>query len=75
MDVPIDLEDDWDMVIYFDGSRCEKSGHAGVVFITTQGVPIPYSFKLNFPCINNNAKYEALILAIKIAMKLKLKKR
>lgn len=62
------------MVIYFDGSRCEQSGGAGIVFITPQGVPIPYYFKLNFSCTNNNVEYEALILAIKIAIKLKLKK-
>lgn len=36
------------MVVYFDGSRCEQSEVASVVFVTTQGIPIPYSFKLNF---------------------------
>ena len=62
------------MVIYFDGSRCEQSEGVDVIFVTPQGVPIPYSFKLNFPCTNNNAKYEALILAIKTAIKLNLRK-
>lgn len=62
------------MVIYFDGYQCKQSGGAGAVFITPQRVPIPYSFKLIFPYTNNNAKYEDLILAIKIAIKLKMKK-
>ena len=68
MEIPIEFEEDWDMVIYFDGSRCEQSGGASVVFITPQGVPIPYSFKLNFPCTNNNVEYEALITMIKISI-------
>lgn len=74
LEVSIDPKEDWDMVIYFYGSRCDKSGGVGVVFIIPQGVPIPYSFKLNFPCINNNTEYESLILAIKTTMKLKSKR-
>jgi len=66
------LEDEWDMTIYFDESKCEKVGGAGVIFVTPQGTPLPYSFKLDFLCTNNNVEYEALILAIKIALKLKL---
>ena len=62
------------MTIHFDGYKCEKGGGSGVIFITPLGIPIPYSFKLDFPCTNNNAKYEALILAIKIALNLKLRK-
>jgi len=74
VDVPIELEDEWDMTIYFNGYKCEKGGGAGVIFITPQGTSLPYSFKLDFPCTNNNVEYEALILAIKIALKLKLQK-
>lgn len=37
-------------------------------------MPIPYSFKLNFRYTNNNVEYEALIIAIKIAIKLKVKR-
>lgn len=77
VDLPTELEEEWDITIHFDGSKCEKGGGSGVIFVTRHGphgIPIPYSFKLNFPCTNNNAKYEALILAIKIALKLKLRK-
>ena len=68
------MEDEWDMTIYFNGSKCEKGGGASVIFVTPQGIPLPYSFKLDFSCTNNNVEYEALILAIKIALKLKLRK-
>ena len=74
IEMSVESEEDWAMFMYFDGYRCEQSGGADIVFITLQGVPIPHSFKLNFPCINNNAEYEALILAIKIAIKLKVRK-
>ena len=46
MEIPMDLEEDWDMVRYFDGSICEKSGGVGVVLVTPQGFPRPYSIKL-----------------------------
>jgi len=72
VDLPIELEEEWDMIIQFDRPKCEKGGGASVIFITPQGILIPYSFKLDFPCTNNNVEYEALILAIKIALKLKL---
>ena len=62
------------MIIYFYGSQCEQSGGVGVVFITPKGVPIQCSFKLTFSCMNNNVEYKALILAMKIAIKFKIKK-
>jgi len=61
------------MVIYFDGSRCEKSGGAGIIFVTPQGVPIPY-FKLNFPCTNNIDKYEVCYISHKDSHKIETKK-
>lgn len=30
----VELEDEWDMIIYFDGSKCKQGGGAGVIFIT-----------------------------------------
>jgi len=74
MEILMDLKEDWDIVIYFDGSRCEKSWGASGFFVTPQGVPIHYYFKLYFSCTNYDAKYEALILAIKTPKKSKLKK-
>lgn len=70
----VDSEEDWDMTFYFDGSRCEKGNRARVIMITPQGVSLPYSFKLEFPCTNNNVEYEALICTLKIAKNMRLKK-
>lgn len=67
----VDTQEDFDITMCFDGSRCEQGGGAEVVFFTSQGVSIPYSFKLDFPCTNNNAKYEALLLGLKVAIELK----
>ena len=33
MEISIESEEDWDMVVYFDGSRYEQSGGIGVVFM------------------------------------------
>lgn len=60
------------MMMYFDGSRCELGRRVGIIFFTPQGIPIPYSFKLDFLCMNNNIKYEALILSLRITIDLKV---
>lgn len=62
------------MTMYFNRSKCEQGGGTGVVFFMPQGVPIPYSFKLAFPCTNNNVEYEALILGLKEAITLKFER-
>ena len=55
-------KDELDITLYFDGSKCEQGGGVGIIFNTPQGAPIPFSFKLKFPCTNNMEEYEALIL-------------
>lgn len=37
MKILVDLEEDWDMIIYFNGSTCKKSGGTSVIFIAPQG--------------------------------------
>ena len=34
VDLPIELEDEWDMKIYFDGSKCEQGGGVCVILFT-----------------------------------------
>lgn len=67
---PIEHEE-YDMTIIFYGSHYESGGGVGIMFITPQGMALLISFKLDFECINNNAKYEALILGLKLAIKMK----
>ena len=61
-------QEDFDMIMCFDGSSYEQGRGAGVFFIMPQGVPIPIYFKLSFECKNNNAEYEALIFDMKFAI-------
>lgn len=67
----MDICEDFDMTMYFDGSKCEQGGGARVVFFTPHGVPIPYSFKLVFPCTNNNIEYKSFILGFKTTINCK----
>lgn len=58
----------------FDGSSTHQGGDAGVVLYDAEGVNISLSFKLEFPCSNNVAEYEALLLGLISALKLGVKK-
>ncbi|XP_026410397.1 uncharacterized protein LOC113305593 [Papaver somniferum] len=60
-----DIDKPWTM--FFDGSSYDIVGGAGVVFEAPQGELLSYSFKLAFPCSNNVAEYEALILGLRMA--------
>ncbi|CAL8119209.1 unnamed protein product [Prunus armeniaca] len=58
-------EESW--TLYFDGSSTSKGGGVGVVLINPNGQATALSFKLDFPCTNNVAKYEAFIMGLSIA--------
>ncbi|CAL8992919.1 unnamed protein product [Prunus brigantina] len=53
--------------LYFDGSSTSKGGGAGVVLINPNGQATAFSFKLDFPCTNNVAEYEAFIMGLSTA--------
>ncbi|CAL2270465.1 unnamed protein product [Prunus armeniaca] len=53
--------------LYFDGSSTSKGGGAGVVLVNPEGQATTLSFKLNFPCTNNTAEYEAFIAGMSTA--------
>ncbi|CAL8992411.1 unnamed protein product [Prunus brigantina] len=58
-------EEPW--TLYFDGSSTSKGGGAGVVLINPNGQATTLSFKLDFPCTNNVAEYEAFIMGLSTA--------
>ncbi|CAL8992530.1 unnamed protein product [Prunus brigantina] len=58
-------EEPW--TLYFDGSSTSKGGGAGVVLINPNGQATALSFKLDFPCTNNVAEYEAFIMGLSTA--------
>ncbi|XP_008231232.1 PREDICTED: uncharacterized protein LOC103330426 [Prunus mume] len=53
--------------LYFNGSSTSKGGGAGVVLVNSEGQATTLSFKLNFPCTNNTAEYEAFIAGMSTA--------
>ncbi|XP_021819580.1 uncharacterized protein LOC110761419 [Prunus avium] len=65
-------EEPW--TFYFDGSSTSKGGGAGVVLINPEGQATALSFKLNFPCTNNTAEYEAFIMGMSTAREMGVEK-
>ena len=49
-------------ILRFDGSFTATEGGAGIVLIKEAGEAVAMSFKLNFPCTNNIAEYEAYLV-------------
>ncbi|KAL0299018.1 UNVERIFIED_CONTAM: hypothetical protein Sradi_6561600 [Sesamum radiatum] len=62
----IEVTPPWKM--YFDGASHKEGAGAGVVFVTSEGEVLPYSFTLTQNCSNNVAEYQALILGLEIAV-------
>ena len=57
--------------LFFYGSEYLKGVGVGIVLIYTQYGIISMAYKLNFECTNSMAKYEALILGLKVAMNIR----
>jgi hypothetical protein len=56
----------------FDGA-CSKSGSGvGIVFKSPNSVIYPHTIRLEFPCTNNEAEYEALIQGMNLALQMKI---
>ena len=58
----------------FDGSSNVFGGGAGVVLTKEGGDTLSMSFKLDFPCSNNDAKYEAYLTGLALARELRIKR-
>ncbi|KAL1326344.1 hypothetical protein AAHE18_13G221400 [Arachis hypogaea] len=52
--------------LYFDGSKHKDGAGVGILIISPEGIPSEYLFELKYPCSNNVAEYEALILGLEI---------
>ncbi|KAL0391377.1 UNVERIFIED_CONTAM: hypothetical protein Slati_4569700 [Sesamum latifolium] len=65
----IEITPPWKM--YFDGASYKEGVGAGVVFVTSKGEVLPYSFILTQNCSNNMAEYQALIFGLEIAVDIK----
>ncbi|XP_050242111.1 uncharacterized protein LOC126691074 [Quercus robur] len=69
-EVMVTEEQEWSM--YFDGSSTFQGG--GIVILKSPGEEHMFAYKLHFPCPNNEAKYEALLVGMKAARRLGIKK-
>ncbi|PKI48630.1 hypothetical protein CRG98_030978 [Punica granatum] len=61
----------WKM--YFDGAVNSTGSGIGAVLISPEGHHFPVAAKIDFPCTNNIAEYEACILGLQAAIDLKVK--
>ena len=60
--------------MYFDGSLKLDGGGAGVLFISPKGEQLKYVFQILFKVSNNEAKYEALLHGLRLAVSLGIKR-
>ena len=58
----------------FDGSSTTQSGGVGVVLYHEEYKAMTLSFKLEFPCSNNTAEYEAYLTGLATAFKMRIKR-
>ncbi|PKI65687.1 hypothetical protein CRG98_013912 [Punica granatum] len=57
--------------VYFDGAVNSTGFGIGAVLISPEGRHFPVAAKIDFPCTNNIAEYEAFILGLQAAIDLK----
>ncbi|XP_057756158.1 uncharacterized protein LOC130975367 [Arachis stenosperma] len=52
--------------LYFDRSKHKDGAGVGILIISPEEISSEFLFELNYPCSNNMAEYEALILGLEI---------
>ncbi|KAL0444704.1 UNVERIFIED_CONTAM: hypothetical protein Slati_2193100 [Sesamum latifolium] len=62
----VEITSPWKM--YFDGASHKEGAGAGVVFVTSEGEVLPYSFTLMQNYSNNVAEYQALIFGLEMTV-------
>ncbi|XP_018627535.1 uncharacterized protein [Nicotiana tomentosiformis] len=65
----VEVQPPWKM--YFDGAAHHERAGAGIVFVTSQGEVLPYSFKLTQLYSNNVVEYQALIHGLEMVVDMK----
>nr|GEV39530.1 hypothetical protein [Tanacetum cinerariifolium] len=58
--------------LFTDGASNSKGFRAGLVLISSNGVEFTYALRLNFANTNNEAEYEALLVGLCMAKKMKV---
>ncbi|XP_058198420.1 uncharacterized protein LOC131313941 [Rhododendron vialii] len=52
--------------LLFDGSKTQMVSGCGTIIISPQGLRTELSFQFDFPCTNNQAEYEAVVIGLEI---------
>ena len=60
-------------ILRFGGSSTAAEGGTGIVLIKETGEAVAMSFKLDFSCTNNTAKYEAYLTGLVVAREMGIK--
>ncbi|XP_058185787.1 uncharacterized protein LOC131303013 [Rhododendron vialii] len=56
--------------LLFDGSRTQQASGCGVIIISPQRLRTELSFQFDFPCTNNQAEYEVVVIGLEILREL-----
>ncbi|GJS48003.1 reverse transcriptase domain-containing protein [Tanacetum coccineum] len=65
------LPDPW--ILFTDGSSCIDGSGAGLIITNSKGMEFTYALRFRFDATNNEAEYEALIVGLRIAEKMRVK--
>ena len=66
-----EVREQW--VMKFNGSSTTQSRGVGVVLYHEEDKAVALSFKLEFPCSNNTAEYEAYLTGLATALEMRVK--
>ena len=66
-----EVKEQW--VMKFNGSSTTRLGGVGVVLYHEEDKAVALSFKLEFPCSNNTAEYEAYLTGLAMALEMGIK--
>ena len=56
--------------LFVDGAANKKGSRIGIVMVSPDSITLEKSFRLGFVAINNEAKYEVLLVDLKVVQKL-----
>jgi hypothetical protein len=59
--------------LFFDGSACREGQGVGIVLISPRGAVFEQSVRLDYFYINNQAKYEAILLGLQVLSSMGMK--
>ena len=59
--------------LHFNGSSTISEGRARIVLSKSTGETVAMSFKLDYPCTNNMAEYEAYLTGLAVAREMGIK--